>query len=166
MHSVKLVPLVFAPASSAPSPLPGLVLTHAASAEEACPITMLPIADSEPLHLFGKAPLRCAELRPCGHRFAAMPLLTYFALHEMRCPLCRAGRQGARMSPLGTFPDQPWAEELHRRALAAQQQADAENDQEEAQADEEDDDDGWAQSHRRSFAETIMAPMRVVPAPR
>jgi hypothetical protein len=81
-----------------PAPALGLELLEPLDSVEACPITLMPIADSPPvLNRFHKGRL------PCGHGFAAVPLLRHFAQNRMRCPICRAGvdrRLDVARSPL------------------------------------------------------------------
>ena len=90
-----------------------LRLTPPQSPDESCSITMQPIAESPP-PLADQPTLTCAELPLCGHRFAAMPLLTHFALNDMRCPMCRAG-VAKPMRAAKSFPGCAWAEELDAR---------------------------------------------------
>ena len=93
--------------------LRALRLTAPREAGEACAITMQPIAESEP-PLADQPTLTCAELPHCGHRFAAMPLLTHFALNDMRCPMCRDGL-ARPMDATKSFPACAWARALDAR---------------------------------------------------
>ena len=161
MQDVRLVPFASQRAEDAVT----VRLCHP-SQEETCPITMQSMA-TEPSVLAGG--FQCAQLLHCGHRFAAMPLLTYFALHEMRCPLCRGGPQGVRMSPLDSLaPYVPgggtnaWLLSLHEQATARQ---DSGGEEEE----EDDDDEEELQQHQRlhRLLETMQTvaewtPLRVV----
>ena len=101
--------------------------------DELCTITMQPIAESAP-PLADRPELTCAELVPCGHRFAAMPLLTHFTLNDMRCPMCRSGVPKP-MAAAKSFPGCAWAAELDAR----RRHADEDEEEEEA------DDMAWAQ---------------------
>ena len=165
-EDVRLVPF---PSHTAPPPQEAVLLRlcHPANGEETCPVTMQPIA-SEP-RLFIKG-FQCAQLMRCGHRFAATPLLTYFALHEMRCPLCRAGQQGVRMSPLDSLaayvPDRSaaWLRSLHEQAVLRCRE---ENEEEEEEEDDDDDDEQQQHLRLHRLLETMQTvaewtPLRVV----
>jgi hypothetical protein len=65
---------------------PALTLQLLEAASNECPITLMPIAESPPL----RGRLNEARL-PCGHTFAAVPLLRHFVRNRMRCPVCRGG---------------------------------------------------------------------------
>ena len=76
-----------------------------AEAEEECPITLMAIAEAPPL----RERLNKARL-PCGHAFAAIPLLRHFARNRMRCPVCRGGvdaRLDAARSAVELSLDEP-----------------------------------------------------------
>jgi hypothetical protein len=102
-------------------------LTAPLAPDENCNITMQPIAESTP-PLADTPELTCAELVPCGHRFAAMPLLTHFALNDMRCPMCRSG--GTKpMNASRSFPGCAWAKELDTRRARADEDEDDDDDE-------------------------------------
>ena len=126
-------------------------LTPPLSSDETCPISMQPMAANDdatttittPMMVFGRPELCCIQL-PCGHRFQGASLLLHFALHDMRCPLCRAGHAHRRMSPIASFPGEGWARALERRALEKICEEEAATDDD----DDEEDDEEWTPHHR------------------
>ena len=88
-----------------------LRLTEPLSDEETCGISLQPMREAEPPLAETHPLLRCAEL-PCGHRFAAAPLLTHFALNDMRCPMCRAGSRHRMAPTLSLGQEVQWATRL------------------------------------------------------
>lgn len=110
--------------------------TPPAAPDELCSITLQPIADGAPPFADARA-LTCAELVACGHRFAALPLMTHMALNDTRCPVCRTGDANARLDAGRTFPDEAWAAALAARAAAAAEEEGGDDDESSSDDDDE-----------------------------